>query len=75
MSNQGLDPGQALLKTQQEAPDSGSVGGPGTQAVLTLEKPLELLELLHRLVLQVWVGDLQPDAVCGPGQLSRKHLC
>lgn len=69
MSNQGLDPGQALLKTQQEAPDSGS------QAMLTLEKPLEFLELLHCLVLQVWVGDLQPDAVCGPGQLSRKHLC
>jgi hypothetical protein len=67
--NKVIYPGQALFKTQKEAPDSGS------QAMLTLEKPLEFLELFHRLILQVWVGDLQPDAVCGPGQVSGKHLC
>lgn len=44
-------------------------------AVLTLQQSLQLLELLHRLVLQVGVGNLQADAVQGPGQLTGEHLC
>ena len=43
---------------------------PGALSVLALEEPLELLKLLHRLVLDVGVGDLQADAVRGPAELS-----
>ncbi len=47
---------------------------PGGVCVLTLQKSVELFELLHCLVFQVRVGDLQPNAVCGPRKLAWKHL-
>ncbi len=43
---------------------------PGGVCVLTLQKSVELFELLHCLVFQVRVGDLQPNAVCGPRKLA-----
>lgn len=47
---------------------------PGGVRVLTLQKSVELFELLHCLVFQVRVGDLQPNAVCRPRKLAWKHL-
>lgn len=47
---------------------------PGGVCVLTLQQSMELFELLHRLVFQVGVGDLQPNAVCRPRKLAWKHL-
>lgn len=43
---------------------------PGVVRILTLQQSVELFELLHRLVFQVRVGDLQPNAVCGPRKLA-----
>ena len=42
--------------------------------MLALEESLELFELLHRLVLDVRIGDLQADAVRGPAELPGEHL-
>lgn len=42
--------------------------------MLALQEPLQLFELLHCLVLHVRIGDLQPNAVCGPAKFSREHL-
>ena len=47
---------------------------PGALSVLALEEPLQLFELLHRLVLHVGVGDLQADAVRGPAEVPGEHL-
>ncbi len=48
---------------------------PGVMRGLALQKSVELFELLHGLVFQVRVGDLQPNAVGRPRQLAWKHLC
>lgn len=43
-------------------------------SLLILQQFVELLELLHGLVLQIRIGDLQADAVCGPRELTGEHL-
>lgn len=48
---------------------------PGGLSVLTLQQSVELFKLLHCLVFQVGVGNLQPNAVCRPGELAGEHLC
>lgn len=54
---------------------TGNVEGPRPLYVLALHESLELLELFHCLVLDVRVWDLQMDAVCGPAEFSREHVC
>lgn len=53
---------------------SGASRGPGSLDLLALQKPLQLFELLHRLVFHIWIGDLETDAVCGPAEFTREHL-
>lgn len=66
---------QELMKIMSGSWGSGDIGGPRPLDVLALQKPLQLFELFHRLVLYVGVWNLQADAVCGPAEFSREHLC